>query len=207
LFSCDFRVFSFFLTSIDINDIQRFTIISEPFSKFWQVGPLQLRFDPWLKSPVTPVPGTSQNQRPIPVSSWAYRNDGKCQVHHRRSSASNPRLDFREDTCNINRYIKRMQNNDISKMINMERQDISPAVYSLLQNSQPTTASVQRSFSMLKKLLAKDRHFKAENVHHYMILHFNSSTWWLACSVMSQDLCNSTWTCVASFVEHLRVFV
>jgi len=39
-----------------------------------------------------------------------------------------------------------------------------------------------------KKLLAKDRNFKAENVQHYMILHFNSSTWWLACSVMSQDL-------------------
>ena len=37
-------------------------------------------------------------------------------------------LDFREGTCNINRYIKkRMQNNDIFKIINMERQDISPA--------------------------------------------------------------------------------
>jgi len=41
----------------------------------------------------------------------------------------------------------------------MERQDISPAVCSLLQNSQPTTASVERSFSMLKKTLAKDRKF------------------------------------------------
>ena len=39
-------------------------------------------------------------------------------------------LDFGEDTCNINQYIKkRMQNNDISEIINMERQDISPAVY------------------------------------------------------------------------------
>jgi len=45
-------------------------------------------------------------------------------------------LDFREDTCNVNRCInKRMQNNDISKIINMEIQDISPDVYSLLQNS------------------------------------------------------------------------
>jgi len=35
----------------------------------------------------------------------------------------------------------------------MERQDISPGFYSLLQNSQPATASVGRSFSMLKKLL------------------------------------------------------
>ena len=31
-------------------------------------------------------------------------------------------LDFGEDTCNINQYTKkRMQNNDISKIINMEK--------------------------------------------------------------------------------------
>ena len=65
---------------------------------------------------------------------------------------------------------------DISEIINMERQDISPAVYYMLQYSQPTSASVE-SFSMLKKLLAKDRNFKVENVRHYMILHFNASTW------------------------------
>ena len=60
-------------------------------------------------------------------------------------------LDFGEDTCNINQYIKtRMQNNDISETINMERQDVSSAVYHMLQNSQPTSASIERSFSMLK---------------------------------------------------------
>ena len=48
-------------------------------------------------------------------------------------------LDFRKDTCNINQLIKkRMQNNTIT---NMERQDILPTTCSLLQNSQPTTAS------------------------------------------------------------------
>ena len=88
------------------------------------------------------------------------------------------KLDFGEDTCKINQYLKkRMQNNDISEIINMERQDISPAVYHMLQNSQPTSASVERSFSMLKKLLAKDKNFKVENVRHYMILHFNTFTW------------------------------
>jgi len=31
--------------------------------------------------------------------------------------------------CNVGQFLKkRMQNNDISKIINMERQDISPAV-------------------------------------------------------------------------------
>ena len=59
----------------------------------------------------------------------------------------------------------------------MEKQDILSAVYHMLQNSQPTSASVEKSFSMLKKLLAKDRNFKVENVQHYMLLHFNASTW------------------------------
>ena len=87
-------------------------------------------------------------------------------------------LDFGQDTCNINQYIKnRMQNNDISEIINMERQDISPTVYHMLQNSQPTAVSVERSFSMFKKLLAKERNFKVENVRHFMILHFNGFTW------------------------------
>ena len=59
----------------------------------------------------------------------------------------------------------------------MEKHDISPAVYHMLQNSQPTSAFVERSFSMLKKLSAKDRNFKVENVRYYIILHFNASTW------------------------------
>ena len=79
-------------------------------------------------------------------------------------------LDFGEDICNINQFInQRMQNNEIFEIINMERQDISPAVYDMLQNSQPTFASVERSFSMLKNLLAKDKNFKVENVRHYIL--------------------------------------
>ena len=70
-----------------------------------------------------------------------------------------------------------MQNNDISETINMERQDILPVVYHILENFEPKSASVERSFSMLKNLLAKDRNFTVENVRHYMILHFNASAW------------------------------
>ena len=43
-----------------------------------------------------------------------------------------------------------MQNNDVSKIINIERPTISPVVHSLLQHSQPITASVKRSSSMLQ---------------------------------------------------------
>ena len=71
-----------------------------------------------------------------------------------------------------------MQNNDIFEIINMERQNISPAVYHMLENCQPTSASAERSFSILKKLLAKDRNLKVENVRHYMILYFNAATTW-----------------------------
>ena len=39
----------------------------------------------------------------------------------------------------------------------------------MLQNSQPTYAFVEKSFSMLKKLLANDRNFKVENVQNYVI--------------------------------------
>ena len=69
-------------------------------------------------------------------------------------------LDLGEDTCNLNQYIKkRMQNNDISEIINMERQDISPAVYDMLQNSQPTSASVETSFSMFEKTVGQGQKF------------------------------------------------
>ncbi|MEL7309854.1 MAG: hypothetical protein AAGK05_19800, partial [Pseudomonadota bacterium] len=37
-----------------------------------------------------------------------------------------------------------------------------------------STASIERSFSMLKKLLAKDRNFKPHNVKQFIILYCNS---------------------------------
>ena len=87
-------------------------------------------------------------------------------------------LDFGEGTCRIDLYIQKMNaNNDASKIINKQGSNISPAVCSLLYHSQPTTAFVERSFSMLRKLLAEDRNFKVENVKQYMILHINSCTW------------------------------
>ncbi len=61
-------------------------------------------------------------------------------------------LDLGEDTCSISRYIQKysIQNNDISKIVNMERPNSLSAVYILLEHSQPTTASVERSFSCCK---------------------------------------------------------
>ena len=55
----------------------------------------------------------------------------------------------------------------------MKRRDIEPVLYAKLQKCQPTSASVERSFSMLNKLLAKDRNFLNENVSKYLVLHYN----------------------------------
>ena len=87
-------------------------------------------------------------------------------------------LYFEEGTCSINRCIQnRMYNKDISKIMNIQRPDISLVVCSLLQLFQPTTASLEKIFSMLQKLLSKDRKFEIKNMKKYMILHFSSCTW------------------------------
>ena len=86
-------------------------------------------------------------------------------------------LDFGDDSCDIASYItKKLKKNDLMDIIEMNREEIAPAVYGMLQKCQPTTASVERSFSMLNKLLAKDRNFLPQNVKHYMCVHYNLST-------------------------------
>ena len=65
-------------------------------------------------------------------------------------------FDFRVDSCQIGRYIQeKMSRNDIKYIVKMGRSDISPHLYSLLRNSQSTSASVERSFSILGKLLVR----------------------------------------------------
>ena len=63
----------------------------------------------------------------------------------------------------------------IASIVNMKNKKVSPAVYAELQGCQPTFAAFERSFSMLTKLLRKDRHFFPENVGQYMYLclHYN----------------------------------
>ena len=62
---------------------------------------------------------------------------------------------------------------DITKM---SRQEVAPVVYCLLQRCQPTTAAVERSFSMLNKLLALDKHFLPKDVKRNMCMHYDLST-------------------------------
>ena len=84
--------------------------------------------------------------------------------------------DFGVDGYQIGRYIhERMSRNDINCIVKMGRGDISPHLYSLLSNSQATSASVERSFSILGKLLARDRNFKDDNLSHYLMLKYNTA--------------------------------
>ena len=86
-------------------------------------------------------------------------------------------VNFGVDSCNLKLYLnKRLNNNaDLKFIATLSRDDISPSQYQLLQNCQASSASVERSFSMLKKLLAKDRPFNDENVQKYFMVYYNSS--------------------------------
>ena len=74
-------------------------------------------------------------------------------------------MQFDDDPCAIKNYIKkRLSNSDLETIINCTNLTIDPTSYAVLQKAQPTSAAVERSFSMLSKLLRKDRNFDVKNV-------------------------------------------
>ncbi len=84
-------------------------------------------------------------------------------------------LDLEQDCVKIMPYIrKRMEkNSDVKSIMEMKRDGVCPALFAKLQCCQPTSAAVERSFSILGKLLRKDRHFLPCNVAKYLCIHFN----------------------------------
>ena len=75
-------------------------------------------------------------------------------------------MQFHDDPCAIKDYInKRLSNSDLETTINCTNLTIDPTSYAILQKAQPTSAAaVERSFSMLNKLLRNDRNFDVRNV-------------------------------------------
>ena len=57
---------------------------------------------------------------------------------------------------------------DLETIINGTNLTIDPTSYALLQKAQPTSAAVERSFSMLNNLLRKDRNFDVKDVKKYI---------------------------------------
>lgn len=84
-------------------------------------------------------------------------------------------MSFDSDPCGIRKYLSKRLNANIgmSAIMNMANSSVSPSIYELLQAAQPTSASVERSFSMLSKLLAKDRNFLPQNIEKYIMLMYN----------------------------------
>ena len=73
-------------------------------------------------------------------------------------------MQFDDDPCTIKNYIKkRLSNSDLETIIKCTNLTIDPTSYTLLQKAQPTSAA-ERSFSILSKLLRKDRNFDVKNV-------------------------------------------
>ena len=87
-------------------------------------------------------------------------------------------MQFDDDPCAIKNYIKkRLCNSDLEAIINCTSLTIDPPSYALLQKAQPTSGAVERSFSMLSKLLRKNRNFDVKNVKKYMMLYYNKKSW------------------------------
>ena len=87
-------------------------------------------------------------------------------------------MQFDDDPCAIKTYIKkRLSNSDLETIINCTNLTIDPTSYALLQKAQPISAAVERSFSMLSKLLRKDRNFDVKNAKKYMMLYYNEKSW------------------------------
>lgn len=84
-------------------------------------------------------------------------------------------INLGRDPCKVHDYLKkRLEKNEILEIVNCSREAISPSIYAFLQKCQATSATVERSFSMLGKMLAKDRNFKPENIKMYAIMYINS---------------------------------
>ena len=84
---------------------------------------------------------------------------------------------FDDDPCAIKDYInERASNSDLETIINCTNLTINPTSYALLQKAQSTAAAVERSFSMLNKLLRKDRNFDVKNVKKNMMLYYNKTS-------------------------------
>ena len=84
-------------------------------------------------------------------------------------------LGFGSDPLQLKKYIKkRLEKNDVKIIVELSRPDIPPALYAKLLQFQPTLASVERSFSLLKSFLRPNRNFADVNIEHYMKLYFNA---------------------------------
>ena len=82
-------------------------------------------------------------------------------------------FEFGSNPAGINLYLvhRFKLNSDLKAIVKMTRPNISPELYAKLLYCQATSCFVKRSFSILNKLLAKDRHFSPNNFCKYLALY------------------------------------
>ena len=84
---------------------------------------------------------------------------------------------FDDDPCTIKHHIeKQLFNSDLKTIINCPNLTIDPTNYALFQKAQPISSAVERSFSLLSKLLGKDRNFDVKNVKKYIMQYYNKKS-------------------------------
>ena len=87
-------------------------------------------------------------------------------------------LCFNDDPCQIKQYIQKRlaAGSEIFKIVDESAAKLpehSPAEVALLQGAQPTSASVERSFSILKNRLRPGRNFDKNNVYSCLVMEYN----------------------------------
>lgn len=84
-------------------------------------------------------------------------------------------LNFGDDYCQVGEYIKnRVKKNDILLIQNMTNKNLSPELYCQLLKCPPSSALVERSFSILNAMMRKNRNFSEENCCKYIFVKYNA---------------------------------
>jgi len=84
-------------------------------------------------------------------------------------------FEFGSDPAEIKLYLDHRfkLKSELKGIVEMIRPNISPELYPRLSNCQATSCTVEKSFSVLGKVLAKRRHFSSKNVWKYLALYIN----------------------------------
>ena len=98
-----------------------------------------------------------------------------CTIREAYGLLKNMQLD--DNPCAIKDYIKqRYSNSDLETIINCTNLTIDTTSYALSEKTQPPSAAVKRSFSMLSKSLRNDKSFDVKNVKICIMLYHNKKS-------------------------------
>ena len=101
--------------------------------------------------------------------------DNKLNLHD--ATRKIQELDLKEDTLKIKDYLtSRLNDNDALKILDLHNKKSSPAQYTQLYECPATSIVVERSFSMLKRMLRVDRNFTDLNINASFISYNNTRT-------------------------------